>query len=727
MTLFKPLIITRAVIENSLLDSIQCSENLQVAVNNSDHLIVLDPKLPSLNQCVNRLQGNTSSKLSLDLELFYDVNKVFNIKELDSFGLQMFSKLLVEDGEDRFTFGRIAEPTIVAHSWSRITDRTRDCYLGLLLNTGEVLVLKRESQDAAKYNVIFRTFLCLLDQLSILQSRLTKEGDLIVNNTHNLELRVTSFEFGKTSKGGNFILLAHANGQLSIHKLSPRLPETSRVDVTGTIVKQEWSDDGSSIALVRSDNSVVMLSLDENATFKESPKIIKTASRYLVSRLKILSSDKLVVTDTRNIYVFSNNNLNETELPHRSTILCLSSCKLPCGFGLLLGFETGQVLTLRITSEGSCTVESTPQTWSAFVQRAVIQFQLLNIKEQRKAPSKIFEPMLNHKVEGNFSIHGGQISSNGQFIFAYSIAPRNVIHYETISKAEFNIGQIAIIDFFPDAIILPSTNTPIAQVQSIFLEHIHELPVAATASIRNNPEAMAKYLDSLANWKTKHFVDPRNIVLDFNRCRSLQASLSTQFHHNDEVSQLQKVFTFNILFLRALEAFETELGSHEAIEIRKSILTKEQESIKDKIIRHLGEVVLGHTEIDSSLSYADKFIYLSFWKLLPSEISQKYTVPDDAKLVESTDLVTETFMIQKDIIPPENFQKYAYSESSHAWRRCDLTMLPILSLDNKTDELEVFVYSTPGSNDSELATTLQEELDYCIYTGNRTFKLKVGL
>ncbi|PYD07751.1 hypothetical protein DND62_29965, partial [Pseudomonas syringae pv. pisi] len=112
MTLFKPLIITRAVIENSLLDSIQCSENLQVAVNNSDHLIVLDPKLPSLNQCVNRLQGNTSSKLSLDLELFYDVNKVFNIKELDSFGLQMFSKLLVEDGEDRFTFGRIEKKKI---------------------------------------------------------------------------------------------------------------------------------------------------------------------------------------------------------------------------------------------------------------------------------------------------------------------------------------------------------------------------------------------------------------------------------------------------------------------------------------------------------------------------------------------------------------------------------------------------------------------------------------
>ncbi|PVH17928.1 uncharacterized protein CXQ87_000830 [Candidozyma duobushaemuli] len=690
MSLAKSIVVGRAIAESGLLDPVQCSDNSQVAINNSDHLTVLEPKLPLLHNWISNGASAGSKKSTIDPNDLYDVRGVFNIADLESLGLQIFSKLLIEDGEDRFSFGRIAEPLIISHAWSPVDDSTRDCFLGVLFNTGEVLVLKRTTQDSGQYDVVIRSFTSLLDNMNIPQNRLTSEGDIIVTNAEHLELKITSFTFGKASNGALYILLAHESGSVSIHSLSRGLPEVSRLQAGGTIVKSAWSQDLSTTALLMSDNSVHTISLDDSMQPKSDTQNVKSASRFLVSHLKFISTDTLIVTDSKALHVIKGGSIRETKLPYRSTISGVSFAKSSAGFTAFLSFECGHFSMLTITEEGECTLRPSPQTWTNFVNRTLLQFQYACLKEQNKAPSNVFKPFLNDKVDGNLMIHGSHHSSNGDLVFAYNVVPKNVIHHEIRSKAEFKVAVVSALELDPQITIDQTLGTSISQIHGILLRDYQSFPTPPS----NGKEGITEFIRAIQEWKMHNFVDFGEVNLNVSPHESLNKTLSEEFLHNNSIRDLQKLFTFNSAYIATLEALESneELGTVTAPAKEKVI--DEQEMIKTKLATQLRQAVLSLVKFRDLITEADKFLYLSFVKTLPIDYQSQFSnLPAEVKWTESTDLVTETFRVAINQKYDKSFERFALSDSSHSWRRCDLTLFPILSLNNKADESNTFVYS----------------------------------
>ncbi|PSK40861.1 hypothetical protein C7M61_000524 [Candidozyma pseudohaemuli] len=610
MSLAKLIVVGRAIAESGLLDPVQCSENLQVAINNSDHLTVLEPKLPLLHNWISNGVSNGLKKSTIDPNDLYDVRGVFNIADLELLGLQIFSKLLIEDGEDRFSFGRIAEPLIISHAWSPIDDSTRDCFLGVLLNTGEVLVLKRTTQDSGQYDVIIRSFTSLLDNMNIPLNRLTNEGDIIVTNAEHLELKITSFTFGKASNGALYILLAHESGLISIHSLTHGLPELSRLQASGTIVKSAWSQDLSTTALLMSDNSVHIISLDANLQPKSDIQNVKSASRFLVSHLKFISTDTLIVTDSKALHVIKGGSTRETKLPYRSTILGLSFAQSSAGYTIFLSFESGHFSLLNINEAGECTLRPLPQTWTNFVNRTLLQFQYACLKEQNKAPSNVFKPFLNDKVEGNLMIHGSHLSSNGDLVLAYNVVPKNVIHHEIRSKAEFKVAVVSALELDPKITINQTSGTSISQIHGVLLRDYQSFPTPAS----NGKEGIDEFIQALQEWRTRKFIDFGEVNLTISPHESLTETLQEEFLNNNSIRDLQKLLTFNSAFLATLEV----LGSSEELGIvtapAKQNVNDELEMIRTKLATQLRQAVLSSVKF-SDLIEADKFLYLSFVKI----------------------------------------------------------------------------------------------------------------
>lgn len=724
MSLKNSIVVARAIAESGLLEPVQCSENLQVAINNSDHITVLDPKLPLLHNWITKGGTSSSPKKIIDTIDLYDVRTIFNIADLELLGFQIFSRLLIEDGEDQFSFGRISEPSIVAHTWSPLIDTSKDCYLGVLLNTGEVLILRRTTQDANQYDMVFRSFTCLLDQLNIPQNRLTSEGDIIISNAENLELKLTSFTFGKSHDGSLYILLAHQSGLISLHSLSPGLPEISRVNIRGTIVKQAWADDLSTLAVLLSDNSLLTLSFDEQLKELAEPHLVKQPSRFLVSHLKFLPFGQLVVTDTRGIYVIKNGFTTQTTLPYRSNILGLSFASLTSGSAAFLTYESGHLLTINISESGECSVNSTSPAWTSFVNRNLLQFQYACLKEQNKAPAEVFKPLLNDKIEGNLLINGSHMDANGNLVLVYNISPKNVIHHEIRSKSEFRVAIVPGLDIETQIISKNARGTSISQIHGLLIREFPLFPVLQS----NGIDALKSFLEGIQTWKTQHFIDAQKANLGLPTSAALTEMLKTAITQNQEVADLQKLFTFNACLKNTLEALTLSQETSLAVSQARSVIDEEQGIIKSKIAAQYRHAVLLQSSFDTFNTEADKFIQVTFAKVLPIDIQRKFTkLPNEVKLTESTDLVTESFSVTNDQNIDPSFERYALSDSSHLWRRCDLTMLPILSLNNRADELDMFVYSLPEHAAEGLASTLQSVLDFCIYTGNRIFELKVGL
>lgn len=724
MSLSKLIVVGRAIAESGLLVPVQCSDNLQVAINNSDHLTVLEPKLPLLHNWISNANSAGLKKSIIDPNDLYELRGVFNIADLELLGLQIFSKLLIEDGEDRFSFGRIAEPLIISHAWSPIDDSTRDCFLGVLLNTGEVLVLKRTTQDSGQYDVIIRSFTSLLDNMNIPQNRLTSEGDIIVTNAEHLELKITSFTFGKASNGGLYILLAHESGLVSIHSLTHGLPEVSRLQAGGTIVKSAWSQDLSTTALLMSDNSVHTISFDDSMQPKGDISKVKAASRFLVSHLKFISTSTLIVTDSKALHVINGRLNRETKLPHRSTILGISLAQSSAGLTGFLSFESGHFSMLKINEAGECTIQPLPQIWMNFVSRTLLQFQYASLKEQNKAPSNVFKPFLNDKVEGKLMIHGSHLSSNGELVFAYNVVPKNVIHHEIRSKAEFKMAVVSALELDPKITIDQTSGTSISQIHGILLRDYQSFPTPSS----NGEEGITEFVQALQEWRTRNFADLGEVNLTVSPHESMNKTLSKEFLHNKSIRDLQKLFTFNSAFIATLEAFESsrELRGVAGLAIRN--VNDQQEIIRSKLATHLHQAVLSSVSFSDLITEADKFLYLSYVKTLPVDDQGHFlNLPEEVIWTESTDLVTEKFRVTVSQNYDRVFERFALSDSSHLWRRCDLTLFPILSLNNKADESNTFVYSIAEHDPIGLAYTLQTELNFCIYTGNRVFDLKVGL
>lgn len=733
--MLRPITVQRATVGNGVLEPVQCSQNLQIAINNSDHLTIFELKLPLLHQAVSSVLVNGKNQKILDLNALYDVCTTFRIESVESLGLQIFSRVLIEDGESSFSFGRIGEPTIVEHLWSPLDETTRDCYLGLLLNTGEVLVLKRDSLDADAYEVHFRSFTCLLDQMNIELERLTPEGDIILRNQQYLELKVTGFVFTTLPNGSLAMTLAHESGEISIHKLEQGLPLIERFQAGGLVVKQSWSQLTNHLYYVLSDNSVHVVPIDDNGRLRSPPVSLKDPSRFTISQLKCSNTGKYaVVVDTCSIYYLSESAILASEkLPFRAVVSSLPIIETPLKISVCVCYETGRMCVAQL-DQGQISISGAPGAWNNFVNRSLYKYQLLIAKDRERAPSKTFQNFLTGTAEGNFTNFGTQlISSNGMLVTVYNISPRNTIHYETRSQMEFTLSFLPVKEIDPEYVLAPEArSTSLSTINALLLDDIDNLPAISGEVVEGNPDATKAFLESLSSWKLKSFIDPKAAKLDIEPFITLEEGLINDFRDNTTVTKLQTLYTMNSSLLRTLNALSTSGKAADTVGEAIIVLAQEQDLVTLRIRQHLSRIFMQYLKGHSPSKFQqdiDRFMLLNYYIILKSaedEVDDD-KILEEVKITISTDICTESFQLSKNAPVPTDFLKFLNSTTNHKWARCDLTFIPLLELQGKSDELELHNYSTYQDLGSELFSVLFDTLGYCVYSGNRIFNTKVGV
>ncbi|KAF5211082.1 hypothetical protein E0198_002373 [Clavispora lusitaniae] len=724
--MIKSIRVQRATVGTGILEPVQCSKNSQIAVNNSDHITILEPKLPLLHQCVSCKSSKGQMINTLDASSLYDVRTIFHVDNLESLGLQIFSRILIEDGESSFSFGRIAEPMIVGHKWSPLVESRKDCYLGVLLNTGEVLVLARDTLDASKYEVKFRSFTSILDQMKISQERLTSEGDIIIPNSLYLKLKINSFDFGQTSDGRLFLCLSHESNEISIHELSEGLPTLETFDCGGLCTKQVWSQASQQLFYLLNDNSIHMVPLDVNGRLKAPPQELKSASRFLVSQMQFIDKVKcLLVADTQRAVLVDENGLHSAvDLPYRSVISGMPIIETLEATLVHVAYESGKSCMIEVSSDRKLTLKPASSTWTSFLNNVLYKYQLKVLKEQNKAPSKVFQPYWTDNLEANFYNYGTQtMASSGVLVSVYSLAPKNVIHHEIKSKMEFSVSFLPLKDL-SSSWNHPELNvTSLSFLHGMFMQDINGLPQITQAVIDGSGSAEKDVIDYIKDWKRKHLGNPRDISLNTNEHESFHKALATDFRNNMDVKTLQRVYSLNTSLMRTFNSIlkkrASKLFSEYIVE-----LADEQDVIGQKLRQQLARIILDYAKEPIYREHdMDIFISSTFAMVLGIEY-----LPDVNPTIKlSSELCTESFNLETTKPLPDDFLKFAKSTTGHKWPRCELSFLPILTLLNKSDELELQRYSSYDGSQSIILRDMYKVLDYCIYTGNRTFSTKIGV
>lgn len=729
--MLKSITVQRAAVGNGILEPVQCSQNLQIAINNSDHITVLEPKLPLLHQAVSSVTANEQTQNFLDASALYDVRAIFHIETLEALGLQILSRVLLEDGESKFSFGRISEPMIVGHQWSPIEESTRDCYLGVLLNIGEVVVLKRSSLDASDYQVVFRSFTSLLDQLHIPQQRLTAEGDIILLNKQHLELKVTDFAFSKLPSGQLIISLAHDSGDITLHKLDFGLPLLERFETGGSVVKQSWSELRNCLYYALNDNSVHVGHLDNNGRLRSPPSTIKGPSRFLIYQLKASNSGNTVVAvDATSIYLLGENGATlRHKLPFRTVVSSVAIIETLHKSDILISYESGQMCLAQLKDK-EIAIKEAPGAWQTFVNKVLYKYQLVATSEKNKAASEVFTNFLTDNVEANLINYGTQlIESNGTLVSVYSLSPKNTIHHEIKSRMEFTVNFLPVREIEPEfsARTFPGS-TSLSALNSFFIRSIDDIPVVSGAITEGKVDEVKAFLDSCDKWKKGLNSDDPNDTLDVKRFSTLQEGLASNFRKSASVAKLQARFLLNVSILRTLHALNSLGKVGEQLNHALLQTAEENDLIALKIRQLLAKIVIQHSRDLVDKGDIDNFMLLNY-QVIAGSSKENGTANNfgKEKITISTDICTESFEVQSGDVIQDDFLKYLSSTSGHFWPRCDLTLLPILDLTCRSDELELHNYSCYSDLGSKLYTDALEALNYCVFSGNRIFNAKVGV
>lgn len=678
--MMKPFTVLRATLATGLLEPVVCSANGQIAVNNSDHITILEPRLPLVHQC---LTTSSKSETVVDSLRLYDVHTVFNVENLELFGFQIFSRLLIEDGEQQFNFGRIAEPLIVAHKWSPLNESDKDCLLGVLLNTGEVFVLKRLGIEGSKYDPVFRSFTVLLDEMQLALERLTAEGDVILLNAQYLELKVTDFSFGETAEG-TVLVLSHESGNTTIHRLGAQTQTIARFS-TGTVVKLCWAQ--GRLITVGSDNSVNLFDTNELVIKKAE---VKAKSRFLVSNLKV-QGDVLIIADTRSLWFFDISNncaIASVKTVHTSVVTSVELVEATGHIQVYAFHETGQVTSCRLKKcQTSAIVADLPPAWGTFLKKILYKFQLANALDRNK--SEMFS-QFSSECEGGLLNFGTRLAPNGTLVTVYTVSACNVVQHQIRSRMEFNVGFLAFSSIC-DELRPAGGGTSLNYLNTLVLNNLDSVKVDA---------------ESILKWKLSLFKPANEIAVSFAPGPNLDENLQ-MFRLDAGIAELQRLKAFNVGLKKTMLA----LASADTLVLG---IDAEQDAIHAIIMSHLARAIVPAP----ASTPLDKFLLLSFYHLLPEEDKAAAAVPDKAAVTIDTDLCTESFFITKDVVPA-SFSKSIQSTEGHSWQRCASTLVPIMTLDNECDELQLFSYVDGTGLDSTIVAAIQRHLRFCIHTGTR--------
>lgn len=750
--MIKNINILRVEINNPLSDPIQLSDNQQLSINNGDLLTILDPKLPSLPHSINIIKDNKI----LDPKGLYNINSILHEEDLESFQTKQYQKLIVETEDEPFDFN-IAGIKIASHSWSPAPFDSKDNLLGILLNTSELLILKRSNNELTKYELKFNIFEHILQEMEL---NLERE-EILINKEQYNALKIKNFSFDKIDVNGRQIILLHiiSNAGFSTYQINEKLERIGFIPINNITTHKLscWTEEEDFrftgyLALVTSKNEVVISRMEFEGTTSQITNIesltLKKPSRFLVSQIKwvqIAEKTLLIVTSSKNINIYDITDLNDIksrskELERHYLVVGIieTVCAKTSILHLHLCFEEGSVESYGYNLNQISLERIEPfNPITQFINRSLYKFQLINstgetsnseikqegeknVKNSSQVVAKSNEltrPYLNQVVEGTFINYGIKLNDCGVAVIAYKIIPKNVLNYTILSKNDLNIGFINIDIAFEKNY---NNSSSIAFINRLLFKTYQNMPPLPRVDKERLEEEIESFLNNYHRWKDEIFGKIDDLEINFPeviKANDLNEYLIFNFTRNKTIIDLQRLFTFNLIFIDIMTI--SSILSLDKIIKNRSIIHEEQTKIEYIIRKHFMNLII-QFEWNPIDDY-DKFLLINYYLFLHLDSKVLKNIPSHSQVAIQTKFFKESFEVSTDS-KGTNFDSIT-STSNHAWSRCKLTLLPLLELNNKVDELKLFNYLLEDGRKGPLAQKILKTINYCHITGNRTFPI----
>lgn len=709
MSLVRNFTVQRADSLSPHHDPIQWSSNHQLAINNGTQITLLDPKLPSFG--AKSIQIIDTVKL-LDPRSLFQATNILLPEVIKSLPLRRLNNLTIESLDEPFNFRNINEPSIVSHKWSGINHTNRNNYLLVLFNTGELLILERDSFNIDKYQVKIQVLDYLIKDLDINLKVSGKE--VFVETSENfLSLRIKTFDVNSDENGAILLSIITNNGDLLVYTIDlDVLTLKYRSSIERDVVKLKSSTPLGGVfhlTVITSDNSAVVYSFKDFTLTKS--QTLSQKSRFLNSTINWISVGEyqfllLTFTGKLKIYRFgATHELKEVKLSSYINVATVITKQTGDYIQVVVNYEDGKFESLSLdTHTLDIFATNIEKKLNSYVSKCLYSFQLTNSTEDDEE-LETGTKYLNQIIEGNFISYGSKLVE-GVVTIIFRIIPKNLLNYETAANNELEIGFVVIDELKTEEPIL---NTPLAYLNNIWITKLDELP-----ALGESLDEHLKFVTEVTAFKEKYFTITESIAPPV--ASTLQQTLFEGFHNNKQAKRIQTLFNFNKILIDSLQLYFDDNTIGQFLTTLKEENLQASKSIEVLLIKlFFSFIAKNKVSISEEI---DKFVVLKY----ALKLDAPFVLPHESEILVGTKFFLELFKVTQDDIEIEG--DLIESTSFHKWTKCKLTSLPLMQLNTRKDELNLYNYILSDLSlmpvDS-LVYQLLENLRYCYISGNKAY------
>lgn len=651
-------------------DPIQLSDNLQLTLSLYNELTIVEPRFPSYHNAINKNRHRT----------------VLNTKEIFSIGTILYSeavsnlpvgrfKDVVFKNADEFYNITAQDPIIVEHRWTSISHRTRDSWLGVLFNTGELLVLGRENHNQS-YN--YKVKINVFESLVKLYQIPYYEGRWYVSAEEFKRLRLKYFTFH-----GNELAVVDLSNRITI--FDSTMTVVKQIDFAKEITKLSWEND--TFLIIGKDNSLLLVGNDIQEIY--SPQ------RGQFQKVKIIqykNNTLIIAVFMSKVVIFENDNVFEYDTETWYTCTSIVTGKGQT-LSIVLAYEDATIFTLSFNGNNISKI-SNDLSWSLLTEKALNQFQI---------------SLEDATTEGSVILHGIQPITDKILGVVYKVLPKNALHFRIPSELSVNLAFIQL-ESSMGLLKEPVINTSIARLACFYLENFPTIPVVIDDLTMSQLEKIDVFIPLLQVFVSE-VLQPRELRKPTIK-GDLQQDLIDHFVQNNDVVENQFKHCLATLLLSALGNFKTSdngMTSSLYKQVRHFHTT-----LEESLRRYIVELLIQTNQEKHEKNEVDRF------SLIAQGLQLGLKLNDDKVILKVGTNLVEEFIIDSQDNSTIISNNMITSTSGYSWTTCNLTRIPIVDRKTKIDELGSFKYLYEEQN-APIVDTLRRVIDYCYISGNRIY------
>ena len=705
MSLINPIKVKRVNLAYSQNSPIEWSDNLQLSLNLYTDLTVLDPKLPDYHLIIT----DKDDKTVLDAKELFSETILLHNESISLLPLGRFNKIIITDTDEGLNLVA-SEPNIVLQQWTPNCETTRDNLLGVLFNSGELLILGRKNVQLLSYVIRINVFNILVEKYNI-QCDLE---NMFVTAEEYKKLKIKYFAFSKYH-GSLALTIVDHNDSLLLFTIDEKTFATTllfekKLDIR--VLKIVWSIDYEYLIVIGLDSSITSYLVKDNF---EKLSVIHPPTRFKTFCNKFVKSDDksyLISAFTGKIVVSEIGGANyEFKLDTYAACNSIVSGITNGVLTLLLSFDTGKFKTVKfdITSKDFTQVPL-DKSIIAFVNKSLYAYQFQNDNDSSKGTP---EPIM--KLFGINSL------PNGTLAIFYKVTSANVIEYRSMAFLDVNIRFLKLSEPIGNEYQVHN-RTSIAKFIENCIGDFHNFPTISNDLRLLRKDRVNKFIENFKTFKEQYLLSNFDFGSDLHPLSDFETTLKKNFIENSVVIQAQYLY----ILATFIESGLTPISSEKPTEV--DVMVKEiqdyKKSIENSIIIYLRKLILGFYNGKTVTDEYGKFSLITMLKQLRrlNDVTE-FNISESAAVTTKTRYYSETFQVSVNDIDDDN-NLHIVSTLGHGWTQCQLTNIPLLQMNNKTDERAQFRYAIRDEEFGELVNTLLDTIDFCYITGNKIYPLK---